>query len=95
MNTSTTMSTTLSITLEEGAVMADVKRALKMIKGVASVAIVKTNTPKAKVRTTFDSEELKSRIEKAEEDYREGRCICMQENETAEDFINRILCATT
>lgn len=80
------------ITLDEGVRLADVKKAINMIKGITKVK-VKSRT--AKETTEFPLEDLNKRIKKADEDYLAGRCIGMQQNETAEDFINRMLCATT
>lgn len=91
MNTMTVNQPTLTITLDEGAIVNEVKRAIKMIKGVASISTVKQK----KETITYSLEDLNRRIEKADEDYLAGRCISMQQDESAEDFINRMLCATT
>ncbi len=86
---------TFTITLDEGAMVNEVKRAIKMIKGVATITKVNPKPKAAKESVTYSLEDLNKRIEKAEEDYLAGRCISMKQDETAEDFINRMLCATT
>lgn len=57
----------LDITLENNAMVADIKKALKMIKGIASVRVAH---PK---HDNTISPALAKKIEKARQDYAEGR----------------------
>jgi len=52
MNTVTIPIQQLEITLEENAVVSDIKRAMKMIKGVASVRVIKAKSSATELNET-------------------------------------------
>ena len=82
MNTSTaTQPIHLDITLEENAVVADIRRALKMIRGIASVR---------QARTSGITPALKTKIDKARQDYNDGKCTECRTHEELDAFLQSL-----
>lgn len=74
----------LDITLEDNAVVADIKKAIKMIRGIAAVRML--NTAPANVITPA----LAKKLEKAHRDYAEGKYTECRTQEELESFLNAL-----
>ena len=74
----------LDITLEDNAVVADIKKAIKMIKGIADVRILPS---KQENRITPS---LAKKIEKARKDFAEGRYTECKTKEELEAFLEAL-----
>ena len=79
----------LDITLEDNAMVADIKKAIKMLRGISSVRIAR---PKAtKCKTKYTEQEFYAKLDKSIESAKHGPLYTMASDESAEEFINRIL----
>ena len=74
----------LDITLEDNAVVADIKKAIKMIKGIADVRI----QPSKQENVITPS--LAKKIEKARKDFAEGRYTECKTKEELEAFLEAL-----
>lgn len=83
---SQTQDVTITLSLSDMSVLSDIKKALKLYKGVESV---KTSTaPKTKMTEA----EFYEKINKSVESAKKGRVYKMQDGESTSDFIDRLLC---
>ena len=73
----------LEVTLEENAALADIKKALKMIRGIASVRTIR---PKKVVHTP----ELQSQIDKARKAFANGATITCSTPEEMQQFFDSL-----
>lgn len=83
MNTVTMPVQHLEITLEENAVMSDIKKALMMIKGIASVRVER---PKKATITPA----LASKISKARKEYQNGETISCSTPEEMQHYFDSL-----
>lgn len=76
----------LDITLEDNAMVSDIKKALKLIKGISSIRTVKPKTAKPKVQYT--EEEFYAKIDASLESGLSS--WVMEPGESAEEFMMRV-----
>ena len=73
----------LEVALKENAALADIKKALKMIRGIASVRTIR---PKKVVNTP----ELQSQIDKARKEFANGETITCSTPEEMQQFFDSL-----
>ena len=74
----------LDITLEDNAMVADIKKAIQMIKGIASVRILPAK------QENIITPSLAKKIEKARKDFAEGRYTECKTKEELEAFLEAL-----
>jgi copper chaperone CopZ len=74
----------LDITLEDNAMVADIKKAIQMIKGIASVKILPAK------QENVITPSLAKKIEKARKDFAEGRYTECKTKEELEAFLEAL-----
>ena len=74
----------LDITLEDNAMVADIKKAIQMIKGIASVRILPAK------QGNVITPSLAKKIEKARKDFAEGRYTECKTKEELEAFLEAL-----
>ena len=72
------------ITLEDNALLADIKKALKLIRGVASVRVMRPD------ETRDISPALRRSINKARREYRDGKTISCSTPEEMQRYFERL-----
>ena len=94
----------LDITLDENAIITDIKKAIQMIKGIVSVKIKSDNdvnnnvikkslvgktTTTRKDDTLMTKEEFLAKLARGEEEYRQGKCTRLMPNESVTEMLRR------
>ena len=74
----------LDINLEDNAVVADIKKAIKMIKGIAGVRVLPSSSD------NIITPALAKKIAKARQDYAEGKYTECRTKEELDSFLNAL-----
>lgn len=77
---------TITIEMENPAVLTVVKSFLRQMKGIASVKVSR------KPKTKMSEAEFYQMVESSRKSAAEGNVVAQQDGETVHDFLNRLLC---